>query len=71
MHINVTIFHIQLPTLVVVGTEDTLLGSQSTADLIKLPKAQYAPIEGAGHACYLDNPDAFHKILFHFLKQIN
>ncbi|XP_005095598.1 protein ABHD14B [Aplysia californica] len=61
---------VELPTLVVVGTNDKMLGAESTKNLMQLPRAQYAPIEGAGHACYLDNPDAFHRLLFFFLQQL-
>ncbi|CAG5130026.1 unnamed protein product [Candidula unifasciata] len=61
----------QIPTLIVVGTNDTVNGKESTADLRKLPNSIYAPIEGASHPCYLDNPEAWHRLLYHFLKQIS
>ncbi|XP_005105631.1 protein ABHD14B [Aplysia californica] len=63
----------ELPTLVIVGTNDEVPGlrEESTTNLMQLPRAQYAPIEGAGHACYLDNQDAFHRLLFFFLQQLS
>ncbi|RUS75473.1 hypothetical protein EGW08_016771, partial [Elysia chlorotica] len=60
----------QLPTLIVYGTEDKMAESVR-ADLSLLPKHQMAPIDGAGHACYLNNPEAFHKLLFQFLKSLS
>ncbi|XP_070183948.1 putative protein-lysine deacylase ABHD14B [Littorina saxatilis] len=59
-----------VPTLIVYGTQDTLLGTRSREDLQALPKAQIAPIPGAGHACYKDKPDLFHKVLHHFLTSL-
>ncbi|BFZ03816.1 hypothetical protein BsWGS_06854 [Bradybaena similaris] len=61
----------QIPTLILVGTKDTVNGKESTADLKHLPNSTYAPIEGASHPCYLDNPDAWHTLLYHFLKHLS
>ncbi|GFN88254.1 abhydrolase domain-containing protein 14a [Plakobranchus ocellatus] len=60
----------QLPTLIVYGTKDRR-GDTTTRDLMLLPKHEVAPIDGAGHACYLDKPDDFHKVLFYFLKKLS
>ncbi|CAL1546146.1 unnamed protein product, partial [Lymnaea stagnalis] len=60
----------EIPTLILVGTNDTVNGQESTKDLKNLRNNWYAPIEGASHPCYLDNPDAFHRLLYHFLKQL-
>ncbi|GFR76670.1 abhydrolase domain-containing protein 14B [Elysia marginata] len=57
----------QLPTLIVYGTKDSMAETVLN-DLSLLPKHEAAPIEGAGHACYMNNPEAFHKVLYHFLK---
>uniref|UniRef100_A0A0B6ZRB5 AB hydrolase-1 domain-containing protein n=1 Tax=Arion vulgaris TaxID=1028688 RepID=A0A0B6ZRB5_9EUPU len=60
----------QIPTLIVVGTKDVAIGQKSTADLKNLPNSFYAPIGGASHSCYLENPDAWHRLLYHFLKHL-
>ncbi|KAK7094504.1 putative protein-lysine deacylase ABHD14B isoform X2 [Littorina saxatilis] len=60
----------QVPTLIVYGTEDKNLGTKSRADLQALPKAQIAPIPGAGHACYMDKPDLFRNVLHYFLTSL-
>ncbi|XP_055877373.1 putative protein-lysine deacylase ABHD14B isoform X2 [Biomphalaria glabrata] len=60
----------QIPTLIVVGTKDQVNGKESTQDLQHLPNFWYAPIEGASHPCYLDNPEAFHRLLYWFLKNL-
>ncbi|KAK3737429.1 hypothetical protein RRG08_010626 [Elysia crispata] len=60
----------QLPTLIVYGTNDRM-GDSTRNDLVLLPKHEVAPIDGAGHACYMNNPEAFHKLLHHFLKGLS
>lgn len=60
----------QIPTLIVYGTKDSR-GPQVLNDLKLLPKSEVAPITDAGHACYLDKPDQFHKVLFTFLKKLS
>ncbi|KAH9502329.1 Protein abhd14a [Bulinus truncatus] len=61
----------QIPTLIVVGTNDKVNGKESTQDLQNLINYWYGPIEGASHPCYLDNPEAFDKLLYWFLKHLN
>ncbi|XP_059168254.1 putative protein-lysine deacylase ABHD14B [Physella acuta] len=60
----------KIPTMIVVGSKDLSIGARSTQDLKHIPDHWYAPIEGASHACYMNNPDAFHKLLFFFLKNL-
>ncbi|XP_073420619.1 protein ABHD14A-like [Dendrobates tinctorius] len=61
---------IQVPTLIVYGTEDTNLGSQSLESLQRLPNHTLSPIKGAGHACYMDRPEEFHTALLMFLSKL-
>ncbi|XP_041369025.1 protein ABHD14B-like [Gigantopelta aegis] len=61
----------QIPTLIVFGSRDTNLGAESKTNLQALPKKKILMIEGAGHACYLDNPAEFHKGLFDFLSTLS
>ena len=53
------------------GSSDTKLGAESKANLQALPKANVFEIQGAGHACYLDKPNEFHKGLFDFLSSLS
>ena len=58
---------IAIPTLVLVGSEDTnFLGA---ADYMagKIAGAQKAVIAGAGHAANLDQPEAFNRAVAAFL----
>ncbi|XP_018419869.1 PREDICTED: protein ABHD14A-like [Nanorana parkeri] len=54
---------IQVPTLIVYGTLDTNLGSQSLESLQILPNHTLSPLKEAGHACYMDRPEEFHSSL--------
>ncbi|XP_059148739.1 putative protein-lysine deacylase ABHD14B isoform X2 [Physella acuta] len=60
----------QIPTLIVYGTDDKQ-GKEVAEDLKKLPKSETSPIEGAGHACYLNKPDEFHNALYNFLIKLS
>ncbi|KAM4652840.1 protein ABHD14A isoform 2-T2 [Discoglossus pictus] len=61
---------IQVPTLIVYGKLDTNLGTQSLESLQQLPNHTLSPLEGAGHACYLDRPEEFHAALLMFLSKL-
>ncbi|XP_041046762.1 protein ABHD14A [Carcharodon carcharias] len=60
---------IQTPTLIVFGELDTNLGLQSLKNLKHLPHHTVFKIPAARHACYLDEPDKFHKALLDFLTK--
>ncbi|KAM8931031.1 protein ABHD14A [Pelodytes ibericus] len=62
---------IHVPSLIVYGTLDTNLGSQSLESLQLLPNHTLNPLEGAGHACYLDRPEEFHAALLMFLSKLS
>ncbi|XP_075039912.1 protein ABHD14A [Mixophyes fleayi] len=61
---------IQVPTLIVYGTEDTNLGRQSLESLKLLQNHTLSPLQGAGHACYMDRPEEFHTALLMFLSKL-
>ncbi|XP_068816422.1 putative protein-lysine deacylase ABHD14B [Struthio camelus] len=61
---------IQTPTLIVYGDEDAELGQASLANLRHLPEHRVLVLQGAGHACYLDKPDEWHRGLLAFLQQL-
>ncbi|XP_068109117.1 putative protein-lysine deacylase ABHD14B isoform X2 [Hyperolius riggenbachi] len=59
--------HIQVPTLIVYGDKDEQLGEISLRNLKNLPNHKEFCMKGAGHACYLDDPDTWHCGLLEFL----
>ncbi|XP_066182888.1 protein ABHD14A-like [Sylvia atricapilla] len=59
---------VQTPTLIVYGDRDTGLAPQALQNLQHLPEHRVAVLPGAGHACYLDKPEAFHQALLGFLR---
>lgn len=60
---------VELPTLVVWGGADGLIPlDQGRALAAAVPGAELAVLEGAGHPCYLDDPDGFHARLVAFLR---
>ncbi|XP_061689787.1 protein ABHD14B [Syngnathoides biaculeatus] len=61
---------IKVPTLIVYGDGDTELGEVSLSNLSQLPNHSVAVMKGAGHACYLDDPDAWHRLLVDFLAKL-
>jgi abhydrolase domain-containing protein 14 len=59
----------KVEALVVWGEKDKVVppkDSRALADA--LPNSRRVEIEGAGHACYLDEPASFHRQLLIFLK---
>ncbi|XP_055897095.1 putative protein-lysine deacylase ABHD14B isoform X2 [Biomphalaria glabrata] len=60
----------QIPTLIVYGSNDKAI-STFLPNLEKLPKHTTAEIKDAGHACYLNKPEEFHKILYNFLLEVS
>ncbi|XP_029946843.1 putative protein-lysine deacylase ABHD14B [Salarias fasciatus] len=61
---------VQVPSLIVYGDQDTQLGDVSLRNLSNLANGSVAVMKGAGHACYLDDPDAWHKALTDFLNSL-
>ncbi|XP_073501220.1 putative protein-lysine deacylase ABHD14B isoform X2 [Phyllobates terribilis] len=60
----------QFPALIVYGDGDEQLGEISLRNLENLPNSQVFCMKGAGHACYLDDPDAWHRCLLEFLGSL-
>jgi pimeloyl-ACP methyl ester carboxylesterase len=58
---------IRVPTLVIVGSEDTNYIAPSEYMAKKIPGARLEIIEGAGHAANIDRPGAFNRVLLDFL----
>ncbi|OXB58163.1 hypothetical protein ASZ78_006935 [Callipepla squamata] len=60
----------QTPTLILYGDRDTGLGKQALQSLQHLPRHRVVVLPGAGHACYVDKPEDFHRALLGFLGQL-
>lgn len=61
---------IKTPTLIVYGDQDLQLGEISLSNLKNLANHKVMVMKGAGHPCYLDNPDEWHRGLLEFLKTL-
>jgi pimeloyl-ACP methyl ester carboxylesterase len=62
---------IKVPTLVVWGEKDDVIPADQADELAKaMPNAEKLILPGAGHACYLDAPAAFHRGLLGFLGKL-
>ncbi|XP_076616493.1 putative protein-lysine deacylase ABHD14B [Chaetodon auriga] len=61
---------VKVPTLIVYGDQDTELGELSLSNLRNLANHSVVVMKGAGHPCYLDDPDTWHKALTGFLKTL-
>lgn len=58
-----------LPALVLWGADDEVIPPKASRALAEaLPNSRRAEIADAGHACYLDQPQVFHRELLLFLK---
>jgi alpha-beta hydrolase superfamily lysophospholipase len=61
----------RIPVMILWGTEDRVLPVSEADRLVSLlPDAHTVMFEGAGHPCYLDQPERFHDVLLTFLEQI-
>jgi pimeloyl-ACP methyl ester carboxylesterase len=58
---------IKVPSIVVVGSEDTPFLAASDYMAAKIPGAKKAVIEGAGHAANIDKPEAFNAAIRTFI----
>jgi abhydrolase domain-containing protein 14 len=62
---------VKVPALIIWGEADTIFPSATAEVLAKsFQNARVLIMAGAGHACYLDQPDAFHQALLQFMKSI-
>jgi len=59
-----------VPTLVLVGSEDTNFLAATDYMARKIPNATKVVIEGAGHAANLDEPESFNRAVREFLERL-
>lgn len=58
---------VDFPTMFMYGANDPMHG-EGAATVKAIPHTRVEVIPNAGHACYLDAPDAFHQLLLAFLE---
>uniref|UniRef100_A0A3Q3WPN6 Putative protein-lysine deacylase ABHD14B n=1 Tax=Mola mola TaxID=94237 RepID=A0A3Q3WPN6_MOLML len=61
---------VKVPSLIVYGDQDAQLGELSLKNLSSLANHRVVVMKGAGHPCYLDDPDTWHNALTDFLKTL-
>ncbi|NXC44760.1 ABHEB protein, partial [Penelope pileata] len=61
---------VKTPTLIVYGDQDAELGQLSLSNLRHIAGHRVLVLQGAGHACYLDQPEEWHRGLLAFLQQL-
>ncbi|EDO34116.1 predicted protein [Nematostella vectensis] len=61
---------LKLKTMIVYGQDDKQLGLQSLERLKNIPERLIKRIDGAGHACYMNNTAEFHSYLEEFLESL-
>ncbi|KAF3856197.1 hypothetical protein F7725_016920 [Dissostichus mawsoni] len=61
---------VKVPSLIVYGDQDAQLGELSLSNLRNLANHSVVVMKGAGHPCYLDDRDTWHKALTDFLKTL-
>ena len=61
---------LRVPVLYVFGSLDDHLGKQGVSRFAEVPGAAIEPIEGAGHACYVERPDTWRALLHTFLQRV-
>jgi pimeloyl-ACP methyl ester carboxylesterase len=64
------ITHINVPTLVIVGSEDKPFLGSSEYMAKKISGARLVKIDGAGHAANMEKPDEFNAALLDFLEAL-
>jgi 3-oxoadipate enol-lactonase len=63
---------VSVPTLVIVGEEDTVSPSDIVEDMARrIPDARLAVLPGAGHLSNVEAPDAFNRELKAFLDALS
>ncbi|XP_051873664.1 protein ABHD14B [Pristis pectinata] len=63
--------NVQIPTLIVYGSEDKPMGEASFNNLRHLSNHKVHIMKEAPHACYLSNPDEWHQTVLEFLQSLS
>jgi len=63
---------VKVPTLVVWGEKDEIIPMEKSDALVAvLEDAKRVILKGAGHPCYVDSPEEFHRELLSFLESLS
>jgi pimeloyl-ACP methyl ester carboxylesterase len=63
--------HMKMPTLIIAGTEDTLIPSTQADDMQKaIPNSRRETVAGAGHLPNLEQATSFDTVLHQFLQEL-
>jgi pimeloyl-ACP methyl ester carboxylesterase len=62
---------IEIPALVLVGSEDRAYLRAAEVMAAKLPRSRYEVVEGAGHIVNIETPEAFDALLIDFLRGLD
>ena len=63
---------VRLPTLIMWGEKDEIIPLEKSDDLAAaIVDSKRIILKGAGHPCYLDRPDEFHRELITFVKSLS
>ena len=65
-----TLPEIRVPTLVLVGADDTPFLAATDYMAAKIPGATKVVIAGAGHAANIDQPEAFNRAVIDYLESL-
>ena len=67
-NVEARLTEIRQPTLVLAGEADQVIPSENARRLAqKLPDAQLKVLPGAGHLCFIEEPEAFNRAVLDFL----
>lgn len=61
---------VKVPSLIVYGDQDSQLGEVSLNNLKNLANHRVVVMKGAGHPCYLDDPETWHGALLEFISTL-
>jgi len=65
--VNVILSMSQVPTMIVYGEKDV---HARVSILKKMPNSEVFMMKNAGHACYMDDHDEWHRLLYGFLQSL-
>ncbi|WP_404787893.1 alpha/beta fold hydrolase [Altericista sp. CCNU0014] len=65
------ISHISVPTLVLIGEDDTFIPRKFSEELAaRIPKAELVVLERGGHNCWIEFPGLFNQAVMQFLEGV-
>lgn len=63
-------YRCEVPTMIVYGSKDTTLGLISLNHLRNMQNSEIMEMPERGHACYIEDPDHWHRLLYNFLMAV-